>query len=90
MVEEAVWAQVVALLGDPDRLRAMASQWLQVSDGDEHDLDEVVIEKAEQQLQRLERARVNAAREVLMADDPAPYREALAGIEAEMAQLDAS
>lgn len=86
-VEADVWAQVVALLGDPSRLRAMAAQWLQISDGEgEASIDEVVLQRTEQQVAKLERARVNAAREVLMADDPEPYREALADIEADLAK----
>jgi len=86
VVEQRVWDQVVALLGDVDRLRAMARQWVQISAGDETggDLDDRAVEAVEQQIERLERGRTNAAREVLMATDPAPFREAVAQIEADL------
>lgn len=33
-MESAVWGEVVNLLGDPDRLRAMAAEWVGMSEGD--------------------------------------------------------
>lgn len=34
-VEGAVWAEVVKLLGDPDRLKAMAAEWVGLAQGEE-------------------------------------------------------
>jgi hypothetical protein len=33
-VEAAVWSNVVGLLGDPDRLRAMAAEWVGTTAGE--------------------------------------------------------
>ncbi|CAM5548236.1 recombinase family protein [Streptomyces californicus] len=33
-MESAVWGEVVNLLGDPDRLRAMAAEWVGMTEGD--------------------------------------------------------
>lgn len=72
-LESRVWAAVVGFLSDPARLEAMARQYLElpaeVGDGAQ---DVTLLAAAERQIEKLERAQANAARELLLADNPAP------------------
>lgn len=86
-VEDAVWEQVVALLSNPARLRSLAGEWLALAGAGEDSTADLEFERLAKQVARLERAKINAAREVLLADDPKPYRAALAQVEQELASL---
>ena len=85
-VEQAVWGQVVALLSDPARLRAMAAQWLQVADTDEPG-QQIDTEALQQHLARLDRALERAIEQELLADDPEPVRAAARRIRAERGEV---
>ncbi len=86
-IDARVWAEVVALLGDLPRLEMMARLWLEVPEQADNSMDEKVISGIESQIAKLERGRLNAARELLLADNPEPVREALAAIESELIEL---
>ncbi|MGP6177857.1 recombinase family protein [Microbacterium sp. A196] len=87
-LESRVWAAVVGFLSDPARLEAMARQYLElptdVGDGSQ---DATLLAAVERQIVKLERAQSNAAREVLLTDNPAPIREALAQVERDLVGL---
>ncbi|SDS15133.1 Recombinase [Microbacterium paraoxydans] len=87
-LESRVWAAVVGFLSDPARLETMARQYLElpaeVGDGAQ---DATLLAAVERQIEKLERAQANAARELLLADNPAPIREALAQVERDLEGL---
>ncbi len=87
-LESRVWAAVVGFLSDPARLEAMARQYLElpaeVGDGTQ---DVTLLAAVERQIEKLERAQANAARELLLADNPAPIREALSQVERDLEGL---
>jgi site-specific DNA recombinase len=83
-LEARVWAEVVALLGDPEALTAMASSWLRLNVEDCEKDDGELIERVESRVQRLETALKKATREMLMADDDEALREAKADLEREL------
>lgn len=87
-LESRVWSAVVGFLSDPARLEAMARQYLElpaeVGDGAQ---DATLLAAVERQIEKLERAQANAARELLLADNPAPIREALAQVERDLEGL---
>lgn len=85
-IDARVWGEVVKLLGDPARLEAMARQWLEVPEQSD-DLTERAVAGIEKDIAKLERGRANASRELLLADNPEPLREALADIERELGEL---
>lgn len=87
-LEARVWASVSGLLSDPARLEAMARQYLElpaeVGDGSQ---DATLLAAVERQIAKLEAAQANAARELILADNPAPIRAALAQVEADLVGL---
>jgi hypothetical protein len=87
-LEARVWDAVVGLLSDPARLEAMARQYLElpseVGDGTQ---DATLLAAVERQIVKLEQAQSNAARELLLAHNPAPIRTALAQIEQDLIGL---
>lgn len=87
-LESRVWSAVVGFLSDPARLEAMARQYLELpSDAGDGSEDATLLAAVERQIAKLERAQANAARELLLAENPAPIREALAQVERDLAGL---
>ena len=86
-LDARVWSEVERLLGDPDRLEAMARQWLAVPDDTSDDDAALAVAGIDQQIAKRERAVARATTELLMVDDPEPIRAALRQIEAELSDL---
>ncbi|MFJ4074794.1 recombinase family protein [Curtobacterium sp. NPDC089991] len=86
-LDARVWAEVEQLLGDPERLEAMARLWLAVPDDTSEDDAAQQVAGIAQQIDKRLRARVRAAEELLLADDPEPIRAALHKVEGELVEL---
>ncbi len=87
-LEARVWAAVSGFLTDPARLEAMARQYLELPAGaGDGSQDATLLAAVERQIAKLETAQANAARELILADNPAPIRAALAQIEQDLAGL---
>ncbi|MTE22664.1 hypothetical protein GJQ66_00205 [Microbacterium sp. ZXX196] len=87
-LESRVWAAVVGLLSDPARLEAMARAYLELPDeAGDGSQDATLLAAVERQIAKLEAAQANAARELLLADNPAPIRAALAEVEQDLEGL---
>ncbi|OII24134.1 recombinase family protein [Curtobacterium sp. MCBA15_013] len=86
-LDARVWAEVEQLLGDPDRLEAMARQWLAVPEGGSDDDVASAVAGIDQQIEKRIRAQSRTADELLLADDPAPIRDALRKVASELAEL---
>lgn len=87
-LEARVWAAVSEFLTNPARLEQMARQYLELpaepGDGVQ-DLNMVAV--VDKQIAKLETAQANAARELILAENPAPIRAALAQVEQDLAGL---
>lgn len=80
-----MWAEVVGLLGEPDRLVTMADEWLRRGDqASADDTDDELAAKVGRQVERLEKARSKATRELLFRDDDADIRAHLVQIDREL------
>ncbi|WP_210422814.1 recombinase family protein [Cryobacterium sp. BB307] len=87
-LEARVWGAVSEFLTDPARLEAMARQYLELpTDAGDGVEDSTLLSAVERQITKLEGAQSNVARELLLADNPAPIRAALAEIEQDLAGL---
>jgi hypothetical protein len=85
-LEDRVWSEVVGLLGDPDRLLAMAGEWLRRGDqASADDTDDELAAKVARQIERLEKARSKATHELLFTEDDADIRKHLAQIDRDLA-----
>ncbi|PWK67186.1 putative transposase of IS4/5 family DUF4096 [Streptomyces sp. CG 926] len=69
-VEAAVWDEVVELLGDPDRLRAMAAEWVGMTEGDQGQHADRIAD-FDGQIANLDRAITTTVREYAKAGLPA-------------------
>lgn len=87
-LEARVWAAVSEFLTDPARLEQMARQYLELpSEAGDGSADRSMLAVVDRQIAKLEGAQANAARELLLADNPAPIRAAVAEIELDLAGL---
>ncbi|MFJ2354489.1 recombinase family protein [Frigoribacterium sp. NPDC087798] len=86
-LDARVWSQVEALLGDPARLEALARQWLEVPADATATGTAEAVSGVDTQIGRMERALARATREMLLADDPEPLRQASAALGRELAEL---
>lgn len=87
-LEARVWAAVSGFLTDPARLEQMARQYLELpAEAGDGSQDATLLAAVERQIAKLETAQANAARELILADNPAPIREALAQVELDLAGL---
>ena len=69
-IEAAVWTEVVKLLGDPDRLEAMAAEWVGLSAGGESGFEDRIID-IDRQIATVERAITTTAVDYAKAGLPA-------------------
>lgn len=69
-MESAVWGEVVSLLGDPDRLRAMAAEWVGMAAGDQVQHADRIAD-FDKQIANLDRAIASMATECVKAGLPA-------------------
>lgn len=68
-LEELVWAEVVRLLSDPERLQAAARAYLALpEEGSDQEADRQALEGVKASVARLERALLKSERGILMAD----------------------
>ncbi|GAB3255759.1 recombinase family protein [Arthrobacter pigmenti] len=86
-LDERVWADVVAVLGDRDRLQALAKEWLAVGTAEDPTSVETVARKLAEQLKRLERAIERAKEAWLFADDAEEARATLARLRSQREQV---
>mgnify|MGYP000391824975 CR=1 FL=1 len=91
-LDAAVWAEVVGVLGDRERLLKLAAEWTQSGTTSEADAQEV--ERLGEQARKLTRAIQRATDEAFMADEPeellarvARYRSQLAEVKAKLESL---
>lgn len=85
-LDERVWSVVSGFLSDPARLEAAARAWLDLPDEADGGGSEAVA-GIDRRIRELERGQANAARELILAENPAPIRAALAEVERELATL---
>jgi len=86
-LEDTVWEAVAGLLGDPDRLMAMARSYLALPDEPDAEADTAALSGVQVEIEKLERALSRAERGVLMADsDEDERRQAavVAGLRSEL------
>ncbi|RPE78953.1 MULTISPECIES: recombinase family protein [unclassified Frondihabitans] len=86
-LDARVWAQVEQLLGDPNRLESLARQWLEVPADATVSGTADAVSGIDRQIEKWERALGRASREILLADDPEPLRQAVSGLSKELADL---
>lgn len=87
-LEARVWAAVSEFLSDPARLEQMARQYLELpAEAGDGSQDATLLAAVERQIAKLETAQANAARELILAENPAPIRAALAQVEQDLAGL---
>lgn len=91
-LDAAVWAEVVGVLGDRERLLKLAAEWTRNGAASEADAQEV--ERLGEQSRKLSRAIERATDEAFMADEPeelllrvAKYRSQLADVKAKLDAL---
>jgi site-specific DNA recombinase len=86
-IDARVWAEVVGLLGSPERLEAMARQWLEVPE--DADLDDVapVIARLDKEIASTRRALERARTAQFKAEDPDEQETWVEKFRAELADL---
>lgn len=72
-IDEPVWAEIAAMLADPERLERLARQWLELDDDADLNDDSAMVAALRKQEATLERAMTRAKDLYLMADDPAEH-----------------
>lgn len=82
VLDEYVWGEVCGLLGDPERLEALAREWLAVSEEGEQDDSE--FQALTRQVAKLERAMGRAQELFLLSDDEESAREAVARVRGQL------
>jgi hypothetical protein len=74
-IDEPVWAEITAMLADPERLERLARQWLELDDDADLNDDAPMVAALRKQEATLERAIGRAKDLYLMADDPDEHRQ---------------
>lgn len=84
-LDAAVWAKVVGVLGDSERLLRLASEWTR--QGATSEADNREVEKLSEQARKLGRAIERAADEAFMAEDPEVLLGRVARHRAQLAEV---
>jgi hypothetical protein len=86
-MDARVWDEVKRLLGSPERLEAMARQWLEVPESSDLSDFGPILAKLDQEIERSQRALRRAEDDRYKADDPSEHDARLARFAAELADL---
>lgn len=86
-IDEAVWAELAAMLADPERLERLARQWLELDDDADLNDDAPMTAALRKQEATLERAMTRAKDLYLMADDPAEHLATVERLRGELADV---
>nr|WP_017202463.1 recombinase family protein [Microbacterium barkeri] len=86
-IDEPVWAEIAAMLADPERLERLARQWLEVDDDADLNDDAPMVAALRKQAATLERAIGRAKDLYLMADDPDEHRATVERLRGELSEV---
>lgn len=86
-IDGPVWAELAAMLADPERLERLARQWLELDDDADLNDDAPMVAALRKQETTLERAMVRAKDLYLMADDPEEHRATMERLRGELADV---
>lgn len=86
-IDEPVWAEIAAMLANPERLEQMARQWLELDDDADLNDGAPMIAALRKQEATLERAIARAKDLYLMADDPEEHRATVDRLRGEIADV---
>ncbi|GAA3020212.1 recombinase family protein [Microbacterium dextranolyticum] len=86
-IDEPVWAELAAMLADPERLERLARQWLELDDDADLTDDSAMVAALRKQESTLERAITRAKDLYLMADDPAEHLATVERLRGELADV---
>ncbi|GEB94176.1 recombinase family protein [Microbacterium lacticum] len=86
-IDEPVWAELAAMLADPERLERLARQWLELDDDADLNDEAPMVAALRKQEATLERAMGRAKDLYLMADDPAEHRATVERLRGDLAEL---
>jgi len=86
-VDGLVWAEIAAMLADPERLERLARQWLELDDDADLTDEAPMIAALLKQEATLERAIGRAKDLYLMADDPTEHRAMVERLRGELADV---
>ncbi|MDQ7877314.1 recombinase family protein [Microbacterium sp. QXD-8] len=86
-IDEPVWAELAAMLADPERLERLARQWLELDDDADLTDGAPMIAALRKQEATLERAMSRAKDLYLMADDPAEHLATVERLRGELADV---
>lgn len=86
-IDEPVWAEIAAMLADPERLERLARQWLELDDDADLNDDAPMVAALRKQEATLERAIGRAKDLYLMADDPDEHRQTVERLRGELADV---
>lgn len=86
-IDEPVWAELAAMLADPERLERLARQWLELDDDADLNDDSAMVAALRKQEATLERAITRAKDLYLMADDPAEHLATVERLRGELADV---
>ena len=86
-IDEPVWAELAAMLADPERLERLARAWLELDDDADLNADAPMLAAFRKQEATLVRAIERAKDLYLMADDPAEHMATVERLRGELAEL---
>lgn len=86
-IDEPVWAELSAMLADPERLERLARQWLELDDDADLTDDAPMVAALRKQESTLVRAIERAKDLYLMADDPAEHMATVERLRGELGEL---
>ncbi|WP_295014712.1 recombinase family protein [uncultured Microbacterium sp.] len=86
-IDEPVWAELAAMLADPERLERLARQWLELDDDADLNDEAPMTAALRKQEATLERAMTRAKDLYLMADDPAEHLATVERLRGELADV---
>ncbi|WP_341998587.1 recombinase family protein [Microbacterium sp. LWH7-1.2] len=86
-IDGPVWAELAAMLADPERLERLARQWLELDDDADLNDDAPMLAALRKQEATLERALTRAKDLYLMADDPAEHLATVERLRAELVDV---